>query len=277
MVDDCDICSVLPAAAVNHYRKFSFSSLYFNLRCSTSTGVQIQNRPFHLAQHTLIEELLNNRTGSCFHHNVLFLAILESAGIQCWIVSCIVRDPLNPERRFDLPSHVAIIFKHCGHEYLFDPGWDGTSLSVYQVPTTQNTLSRLGQYQIRRTYGRDYAYAFEKIGENESTVIRYEFNLIPSILSSHEESIAYLNSERYAFHTLFLYTRIKDNTIFSFVNRRLISRTIDGEEIDNTVLPSNISLTDKLIEIFGPFEGLMVGLRSNMFKNIDMGRMICCE
>eukprot|EP01036_Dinobryon_divergens_P023901 gene23901-32297_t len=277
IVED-SISSDLNAAAVKHFRKFSFSSLDFNLRCSTSIDLQIQNRPFHLEQNSLIQELLENKTGSCFHHNALFLAILESSGIQSWMVSCIVRDPLNPERRFDLPSHVAIIFNHGGNEYLFDPGWDGTSLYVHQIPIFPNTLSRLGQYQIRYTHDRDYAYAFEKIREEEnSTVIRYEFNLTPSNLSYHKESVEYLNSKHYAFHSLFLYTRIKDDTIFSFVNRRLISRTIDGEEIESTALPTNISVTDKLLEIFGTCEGLIAGLSASMFKNIELGRMICSE
>lgn len=278
LIIENDISSVLNAAAVNHFRKFSFSSLEFNLRCSNSSTEQVQNRPFHLEQYTLIQELLDNRTGSCFHHNALFLAILESLGIQSWMVSCIVRDPLNPERRFELPSHVAIIFNHSGNEYLFDPGWDGTTLSVHQIPTAPNTLSRFGQYQIRYSHGCDYSYAFEKIREEDnSSVIRYEFNLAPSKLSSHEESIAYLNSSRYAFHTLFLYSRIKDGTIFSFVNRRLASRSIDGKEVENTELPSHISVTDKLLEIFGPCEGLIAGINASMFKNIELGRMICSE
>ena len=278
IIEDNNISYVLHAAAVYHFRKFSFSSLNFNLRCSTSNESQIHSRPFHLAQDTLIQELLDNRTGSCFHHNSLFLTMLQAVGIQSWIVSCIVHDPLNPEMRFEMPSHVAIIFYHFGNEYLFDPGWDGTTLSVYQIPTALNTTSRLGQYQIRYTYGRDYEYAFEKIREGDNTtIIRYEFNLTPSQLTSHEESVVYLNSKRYAFHSLFLYTHIKDNTIFSFVNRRLNSRTIDGEEIENTALPSNISVTDKISEIFGPSEGLIAGLVASMFKNIELGRMICSE
>ncbi len=262
---EVDLLSVLQAAAVQHFRHFSFSSLDFNLR----------DRSLPLDRNQLIHQLLGNKTGSCFHHNAVFHAVLENLGLHPDFIACLVHDPMQPGKRFELASHVALVFEYAGQPYLFDPGWDATSLSVLQLPTAEQPLARQGTYQVRYTGATDYAFAFEKIKADGTSIVRYEFNRTPTCLADYAPAVEYLNSERYAFRTLFLFTQIKDEELISFVNRYFIRQTISGEAIEHTLLPESVSVQAKLLEWLGSAEGLFANLTVSDFKNDALGNAIC--
>jgi arylamine N-acetyltransferase len=270
---DDDIASLLHEAAVRHFQQYPFHSLYFNLRNKDHlTGEDI---PVPLHRNALIQQLLVNKGGSCYHHNALFQAILEDNGIDSWFVSCLVHDPMSPDKTFDLATHIAIVFKHNDKLYLFDPGWDGSSLSVYPLPEPTDPVARDNQHQIRYTGHPDYPFSFEEI-KPAGAVTRYDFNLNRTNLADYERAIHYLNAKTYAFNTLFLFTKISENQeVIRLINRRLIIQSISGVERHNAELIENVSLLDTLTELLGPQEGLTKDLAMDDFKNPELGRLIC--
>jgi len=206
----------------------------------------------------------------------VFQAILADNGIDSRFISCLVHDPMSPGKAFDLATHIAIIFDYKGQSYLFDPGWDGTSLSIYPLPEEANPVVGHGKHQIRRTNNPDYPFSFEEIKTDGTAVVRYDFNSTATNLADYEHAINYLNSETYAFYTLFLFTQINpDNQLIRLVNRRLIIQTIAGEELHNTELSEDVSLIERVTELLGSKEGLMIHLNVDDFKNPDLGRLIC--
>lgn len=262
-----DIATILHDAAVQHFKKYSFHSLYFNLR---DKNVPINNR------NALIYQLLEDKGGSCYHHNAVFQAILEDNGIDSRFISCLVHDPMNPGKAFELATHVAIIFDYNDQSYLFDPGWNGTTLAIYPLPVGVNSVAVNGKYQIRRTENPSYSFSFEELKTDGTSVVRYDFNSNPTNLADYTDAITYLNSKTYAFYTLFVFTQINaDNHMISFVNRRMIIQTLSGEELHNAELPEDVSPLEKLTELLGPSEGLIADLQINEFKNSGLGSSIC--
>ena len=268
-----DIATILHDSAVQHFQQYPFHSLYFNLRNKEDPTKQDMIVP--LNRNALIQQLLENKGGSCYHHNAVFQAILDDNGIDNWFISCLVHDPMTPEKTFDLATHIAIIFNYNDKLYLFDPGWDGTTLSVYPLPQGANQVAKHNKHQIRHTGNPDYPFSFEEI-KSDGAVVRYDFNSTPTNLADYERAITYLNSKTYAFNTLFLFTGINiDNDMIRFINRRLIIQTISGEEKHNAEIPKNISVIDKLNELLGYQEGLMANLNVDDFKNPDLGSVVC--
>ncbi len=268
---DESIAAQLQRMAIEHFKRFSFSSLYFNV-CQNKDP--LQNKPLLLNRNALIHELITNQDGSCYHHNALFQAILEFNNIDSWFVSCRVHDPMNPEKIFDMDTHIAIVFKVDNQLYLFDPGWDGTSLSVYPIPKTMNTVIQDGHYQIKYTEHPDYPFSLEEI-KTQGIVTRFDFNTKKAPLEQFEHAIDYLNSKDYAFDTLFLFTKIDDEArMIRLVNRRLMIQRISGEMLHNEQLPDDISIADQLRALFGPQEGL-TNLCVDDFKNPTLGALFC--
>lgn len=263
---DDDIAKVLHDAAVQHFKQYSFHSLYFNLR----------DRKVPLHREALIQQLLEDKGGSCYHHNAVFQAILVDNGIDSRFISCLVHDPMNPGKAFDIATHIAIVFDYKGQSFLFDPGWDGTSLSIYPLPEEANPVSRHGKHQIRRTDNPDYPFSFEELKADGTAVVRYDFNSTPTNLADYEPALNYLNSKTYAFYTLFLFTQINsDNHMIRLINRRLIIQKIAGDELHNAELPADVSAIEQLTKLLGSQEGLMAHLHVDDFKNPDLGSLVC--
>lgn len=263
---DDDIAKILHDAAVRHFKQYSFHSLYFNLR----------DKKVPLHRNALIQQLLEDKGGSCYHHNAVFQAILADNGIDSRFISCLVHDPMNPGKTFDLATHIAIVFDYKGQSYLFDPGWDGTSLSIYPLPEEANSVIGHGKHQIRRTDNSDYPFSFEELKADGTSVVRYDFNSTPTNLADCSDAIIYLNSKTYAFYTLFLFTQINpDNHMIRLVNRRLIIQTLAGEELHNAELSEDVAPIEILTELLGSQEGLVAHLHVDDFKNSNLGRLIC--
>lgn len=263
---DDNIAKILHDAAVRHFKQYSFHSLYFNLR----------DKKIPLDRNALINQLLEDKGGSCYHHNAVFQAILVDNGIDSRFISCLVHDPMNPGTVFDLATHIAIVFDYKGQSYLFDPGWDGTSLSIYPLPDEANPVTGHDKHQIKRTDNSDYPFSFEELKADGTAVVRYDFNSAPTNLADYELAINYLNSKTYAFYTLFLFTQINsDSHMIRLVNRRLIIQTIDGEELHNAELPEDISPVERLTELLGSQVGLMTHIYVDDFKNPNLGSLIC--
>ena len=255
----------LHQVAIRHFKKYSFSSLDFNLK----------NRTIPLNNERLIHQLIQNKTGCCLHHNAVFQAILAQKGITSWLVECIVHDAINPGTRFAMPTHVALMFDYNDQRYLFDPGWDGTLYSLFPIPTESQRIVRVNENQIRYTGEVDYPYAFESIKWDESTSVRYEFNAKDAKLENFHEALDYLNSETYAFHTLFLFTRMRqDNLLVSLINRDLVIRDSQGVEILREKLLNDVSIITVLEEHFGDIRSALPGFDIENFKNADLSNTL---
>ncbi len=273
-LDPEQLANNLQAIAVKHFQTYSFHSLYFNLHDKTSEPTC--DMPLVLNRNALIHQLMDHGGGSCFHHNAVFQAILDANHIENWLVSCLVHDPLHPENTFDFATHIAIVFKHQGVCYLFDPGWDGTSFSIFPVPQGDNPPCTHQQHQVRRTNHAEFPLTFEEMKPDGHCVPRYDFGLSPTAIEDYQDAIDYLNSPRYAFHTLFLFTQIDEQrNIIRFVNRRLIIQTLQGEVLHNDELPEEESVLQKITEHLGPQTGMLASLHTEDFKNPSLGVRVC--
>ena len=255
---DAPLSELLQEVGIRHFKKYSFSSLDFNLK----------NRTIPLHSERLIHQLIENKTGCCLHHNAVFQAILLQKGIKSWLVECIVHDALHPGTRFAMPTHVAIMFDYNDQRYLFDPGWDGTLYSIYSLPETSQGVVKRGQNQIRHTGQADYPFAFELIKSDDSASVRYEFNVRAANLDCFHAALEYLNSEAYAFHTLFLFTRVSgDNRLVSLINRDLVIKDPQSVELLRERLPDDVSVITTLEEHFGNIHVALPGFVMQDFKN----------
>ncbi len=254
-----DISENLRRIAIKHFQTYPFHSLYFNLK----------DADMPLDRNALIHQMMLDEGGSCYHHNATFQAILEANNIPCHLVECLVRNPRNPEETFALPTHIAIVFQHNDVSYLFDPGWDGSSFSIYPLPSTTGEIIQHSNFQVRRTDSPDFPFTFEEIKPDGTVTPRYDFNNRPTQLENHEGAIHYLNSEDYAFHTLFLFTRInQDQQAMRFVNRRLTMQTLNGVVIQDGPLPEDTSPLQQLTK-------QLEGLTPSDFKNPALGDLVC--
>ena len=263
-----NIAECLREIAVKHFQTYAFHSLYFNL-----TG---PDTSIPLNKNALINQLVETQGGSCFHHNAVFQAILENNGIASSFAACLVHNPMQPKRTFELATHITIIFNHQNTLYLFDPGWDGSSFSIYELPADIDSTTKQGNYQVRKTNNAHLPYTFEEIKADGSIAPRYDFSTKPTELKDFQDAITYLNSETYAFHTLFLFTRINSNQqIIRFVNHHVSIQNTHGETLNNYELNQDFPPLQHIRELFGSQEGLMQNLSVDDFKNPELGKLIC--
>jgi len=88
--------------------------------------------------------------------------------------------------------------------------------------------------------------------------------------------VQYLNSQHYAFHTLFLFSQITaEQKIVRLINRRLIIQHLSGDERSNEELSDEVSPIQKIVELLGSGAGLMASLSVEDFKNPQLGQLIC--
>lgn len=263
-----NIALILEEVVKAHFSVFPFHTLHFNLKGSDG------NIFINLNRNALIQQLLTDGGGSCFHHNAVFQAILEANQIPCHFIACLVHNPANPETTFDIPTHIALIFSHNDTQYLFDPGWNGTIPHIYPLPETEGAVHQVGKFQVRHTSNTQYPYSFEEIKPDGSTVVRYDFNQSESALKDFRPAIEYLNSETYAFHTLFLFTLNINGKTLSCINRHM---TLENEEKTEIVeLDEGQSVFEKILEFRGySLIGFMETLEPNQFKNPVLGQSIC--
>ena len=273
-MDSENIAANLRMLAIKHFQKYAFHSLYFNLKDQKSS--ENQDMPIELTREALVNQLIENRGGSCYHHNAAFQIILEANGIKSWFVSGLVHNPMQPEETFKMATHIAIVFNYKEASYLFDPGWNGTTFSIYPLPSISGAMMRTENHQVRKTDNPDFPFTFEEIRPNGSIVPRFNFCSKETRLENFRDAITYLNSEDYPFHTLFLFTRItSDEKIILFVNRRLIVKKINGDELHNEELSEETSIIQKLTALFGALDGFMEMINASDFKNPDLGHLIC--
>lgn len=266
-LDPSCLAQSLSDIAIKHFQKYAFHSLCFNLN----------KEPIELEKSALINQLIDEQGGSCFHHNVFFQAILENSGIESWFVRCLVRDPAHPEVSFQTATHIAIIFKHQENLYLFDPGWDGSSFATYPLPTSSETPTSDHGFQVRKKEASEsMPFVFEEIKPDSSVVPRYDFDVLPSSLADFQDAIVLLNANTYAFHHLFLYTQItKDNEIVRFINRTVIKQKLTGDERHTEVLEDTTSPIQTINELFDIESKIITSLNANHFKNPELGEFIC--
>lgn len=207
----------------------------------------------------------------------MFQAILEKNSIESWFVACLVHNPMKPEETFESATHIAIVLKYQDVSYLFDPGWDGTSFSIYPLPSTAGTAIRHNSYQVRMMESdANFPFVFEEVKPNGSIIPRYDFNIQPTRLEDYNGAVQYLNSQDYAFHTLFLFTQLTtDQQVVRLINRRLIIQNVAGNEQYNEELPHDVSPMQKITELLGLQEGLMASVGIEDFKNPKLGQLIC--
>lgn len=274
-IDPENLAENLQVLAIKHFQKYSFHSLYFNLKDKHS--LEIKSMPLILEKNALIHQLIEDCGGSCYHHNAVFQAILEKNGIESWFVACLVHNPMKPEETFEAATHIAIVFKHQDILYLFDPGWDGTSFSMYPLPSVAGATIRHNSYQVRKMESdAEFPFVFEEIKPNGTVVPRYDFNSRPTRLEEYSDAVRYLNSQDYAFHTLFLFTQLTDKQqVVRLINRRLIIQNLAGDERYNEDLPDDVSPMQKITELFGLQEGLIASVTVEDFKNPELGQLIC--
>ncbi len=111
---------------------------------------------------------------------------------------------------------------------------------------------------------------------------RYEDSLGITTHLSHDNiaeclrEIAVKHFQTYAFHTLFLFTRINSNQqIIRFVNHHVSIQNTHGETLNNYELNQDFPLLQHIRELFGSQEGLMQNLSVDDFKNPELGKLIC--
>lgn len=269
---DTDIAQMLYKIAVKHFQKYSFHTLYFNLRDKRESINQ--NLLIPLNRNALIHQLLVDGGGSCYHHNAVFQAILEDHGINSWFISCLVYDSLNPQNTFDIATHLAILFNYNDKLYLFDPGWNGATFSIYPLPMEPGEVVIHGKYLVEKNNNEEYPFSFAEI-KNGKPVVRYDFNCTAKKLEDCRKAINYLNSEHYAFYTLFLFAKMTPLYHIFFINRRLVIQTHSGEEKFNAKVPENVSILEQITQLLGSQTGLMANLDAFCFKNEDLGNLIC--
>ena len=274
-IDPDNLAENLRVLAINHFQKYSFHTLYFNLKDKHSS--ETQSMPLVLEENALIHQLTVDCGGSCYHHNAVFQAILGKNGIESWFVACLVHNPMKPEETFELATHIAIVFKYKDVSYLFDPGWDGTSFSIYPLPSTAGTAIRHNSYQVRKIESEaEFPFVFEEIKPNGAVIPRYGFNSRPTRLEDYSAAVRYLNSQHYAFHTLFLFTQLTaDQQVVRLINRRLIIQNIVGVERHNEELPDDVSPLQKITELLRLQVGLMASVSVEDVKNPELGQLIC--
>lgn len=272
-MDSENLAENLQALAIKHFQKYAFHSLYFNLKDKKSS--ENQDIPILMNKNALIHQLMEDRGGSCYHHNTVFQMILEANGIESWFISCLVHNPMKPEETFKMATHAAIVFNYKESSWLFDPGWNGTSFSIYPLPSISGAVSKNNSHQVRKTDNPDFPFTFEEI-RHDSIVPRYAFSSRQTELEDFSEAIRYLNSRDYAFHTLFIFTRINaEQQIVRFINRLLIIQNLNGEMLFNETLTEESSIIQKLTELFGAQDGLMETIGTTDFKNPDLGNLVC--
>jgi arylamine N-acetyltransferase len=275
-IDPARLAENLQNLAIKHFQKYPFHSLYFNLKDQRS--LETKSIPLVLERNALIHQLIEDCGGSCYHHNAVFQAILEKSGIESWFVACLVHNPMKPEETFESATHIAIIFRYQGTLYLFDPGWDGTSFSMYPLPSSVGTAIRHDSYQVRMIEGEaEFPFVFAEVKPDGAVIPRYDFNIRATRLEDYSDAVQYLNSQQYAFHTLFLFSQITaDQKIIRLINRRLIIQNLSGDERFNEELSDDVSPLQKITELLGEAEtGLMASLQVEDFKNPQLGQLIC--
>lgn len=273
-IDTENLAENLRLLAIKHFQKYAFHSLHFSLKNNTNSDSQ--DMPLLLDRNALVQQLLTDGSGSCYHHNAAFQMILEENGIESWFISCLVHNPIKPEETFKMATHVAIVFNYQGSSWLFDPGWNGTIFSIYPLPSHSGEVVTVNNHQVRKTDNPNYPYLFEDIRQQGTIVPRYDFSSQRAPLINFADAIMYLNSKDYAFHTLFIFSRITaEQQIIRLVNRRLIIENMKGEEIHNAVLPEGMSIMQKVTERFGTQVGLMGMISADDFKNPDLGNLFC--
>ena len=273
-IDTENLAESLRILAIKHFQKYAFHSLHFSLKNNTNSDSQ--DMPLSLDRNALVKQLLKDGSGSCYHHNAAFQMILEANDIKSWFTSCLVHNPMQPEETFKMATHVAIVFNYQGSSWLFDPGWNGIIFSIYPLPSNSGDVVTVNNHQVRKTDNPDFPFVFEDIRQKGTIVPRYDFSSKQMSLINFADAIAYLNSKDYAFHTLFIFSRITaEQQIIRFVNRRLIIENMNGEEIHNDVISEDSSITQKLTELFGTQVGLMDMISADDFKNPALGNLVC--
>lgn len=101
-------------------------------------------------KNALVHQLIEDGGGSCYQHNAVFRIVLEANGIESWFISCLVHNPMQPEETFKMATHVAIIFNYKNNCWLFDPGWNGTSFSIYPLPLISGDVVTINNHQVRK-------------------------------------------------------------------------------------------------------------------------------
>lgn len=272
-MDSENLAENLQVLAIKHFQKYAFHSLYFNLKDKRNS--ENQDIPLLMNKNALIHQLMQDGGGSCYHHNAVFQMILEANGIKSWFISCLVNNPMKPEETFKMATHVAIVFNYKESSWLFDPGWNGTSFSIYPLPSISGDITRKNNYQLRKTDHTDFPYTFEEI-RYDSIVPRYAFSSQQTELEDFSEAIRYLNSRDYAFHTLFIFTRINaEQQIIRFVNRLLVIQNLNGEMLLNETIGDEISIIQKLTDLFSAQDSLMEMICATDFKNPELGNLVC--
>lgn len=261
-----NLAETLRSMAIRHFQKYPMHTVYFN----------VEGIPINLNRDALIHQLIQNESGSCYHHNAVFQAILEENKISSWFVACLVHNPVHPEETFRIPTHVAIVFEHEGMQYLFDPGWDGTVFSIYPLPSTSGEILRHLNHQVRKTDHPEFPFTFEVIHPDGTITPKYDFNSVPTPLLEFSDALNLLSSSDYAFYTLFFFSQINAaEQIIRVVNRRLSIENLNGEVIYSEDLAEDVSPLQKLAELLGPHVGLMEMLSDSDFKNPALGRLVC--
>lgn len=229
-------------------RRISFTELV-EILAKTATTFPFENlcimrgETQPITEESLIDKLLRRSEGGlCYELNPMLYLFLWENGFSVSLVSGVVYNQMAQEWSRTGRTHVAILLRHEGKEYLVDTGFGG-NIPLMPVPLSGETVqSANGEFRIKKidsTYG-DYQFEMKRKSKDEEFVTGFAFDsthLMNDVTELEQMQRVIVESDASAFNKEPLLTKLTEQGSMTLTNKSFTkwqNGRMTKEDIDAT-------------------------------------------
>lgn len=207
-----------------------------------------------ITEENLVEKLLNRGEGGlCYELNPILYLFLRENGFSVSLVSGVVYNQMAQEWSRTGRTHVAILLRHEGKEYLVDTGFGGNIPLMPVLLSGEIIQSANGEFRIKKidsTHG-DYQFEMKRKYKDEEFVIGFSLDstqLMKDVTELEQMQKVIVGSDASTFNKEPLLTKLTEQGSMTLTNKSF-TRWQNGGMTKEDIDPSQFAALAK--EHFG--------------------------